>query len=30
MRIKVERMDNEVEFVKKKIRDLEEVNEALG
>lgn len=30
MRIKMERMDNEVEFLKKKIRDLEEANEALG
>ncbi|XP_013204106.2 coiled-coil domain-containing protein 175 [Microtus ochrogaster] len=30
MRIKVERMDNEVEFLKKEILDLQEVNEALG
>ncbi|XP_057638799.1 coiled-coil domain-containing protein 175 [Chionomys nivalis] len=30
MRIKVERMNNEVEFLKKEILDLEEVNEALG
>lgn len=30
MRIKVGRMDNEVEFLKKKIRDLEQVNEVLG
>ncbi|XP_052595594.1 coiled-coil domain-containing protein 175 [Peromyscus californicus insignis] len=30
MRTKVERMDNEVEFLKKRISDLKEVNEALG
>lgn len=30
MRIKNERMDNEVEFLKKEILDLKEVNEALG
>ena len=30
MRIKVERMDKEAEFLRKEILDLEEVNEALG
>ncbi|XP_075803664.1 coiled-coil domain-containing protein 175 [Microtus pennsylvanicus] len=30
MRIKMERMDNKAEFLKKEILDLEEVNEALG
>lgn len=30
MRIKIGRMDNKVECLKKEILDLEEVNEALG